>query len=224
MKKILLSLFVVSLLFTVTGCLGKEKSVKKKDNSKKIYGVVEEYSSMDDTTKKYSDYKYDKKTGLIEEYKEQNGAYTTTYKLSYDDNKNLIKKEEIFKDTLTATYTYNSDNTISKLSYTSTNPSNIDHGKVFEYRDYKKDDKDRVISYSTYNITRDNYKMDYTFKYDNKDRVIEETQTTDKSSYTIKYKYDKNGNKIETKTYKGNSSFSTFYKTYKYKVIGTYKK
>lgn len=224
MKKILLSLFIVSLLFIVTGCLGKEKSVKKKDNSKKIYGVVEEYSSMDDTTKKYSDYKYDKKTGLIEGYKEQNGAYTTTYKLSYDDNKNLIKKEEISKDTLTATYTYNSDNTISKLSYTSTNPNNIDHGKVFEYRDYKKDDKDRVISYSTYNITRDNYKMDYTFKYDNKDRVIEETQTTDKSSYTIKYKYDKNGNKIEAKTYKGNSSYSTFYKTYKYKVIGTYKK
>ena len=223
MKKVLLVLITIALLFTVGGCFNKKENVKK-DNYKKVYGVVEEYSSMDDSTKRYSDYKYDKKTGLIEEYKEQNGAYTTTYKLSYDDNKNLIKKEEISKDTLTSTYTYNSDNTISKLSYNSTNPSNIDHGKVFEYKDYKKDDKDRVISYTTYNITRDNYKMDYTFKYDSKNRIIEETQTTDKSSYTIKYKYDKNGNKIEAKTYKGNNSYSTFYRTYKYKVIGKYKK
>lgn len=225
MKKIILSLLVFTLLFTMTGCFSKKESSKKKDNYKKIYGLVEEYSSMDDSTKKYSDYKYNKDTGLIEEYKEQSGAYTTTYKLSYDNNKkNLIKKEEISKDTLTSTYEYNSDNTISKLSYTSTNTSNIDHGKVFEYREYKKDDKDRVISYSTYNVTRNNYKMDYTFKYDSKDKVLEETQTTDRSSYKIKYKYDKNGNKIKESIYKGNNSYPTYYKTYKYKVIGKYKK
>ena len=91
MKKIILSLLAFTLFFTMTGCFSKKESSKKKDNYKKIYGLVEEYSSMDDSTKKYSDYKYNKDTGLIEEYKEQSDAYTTIYKLSYDNNKNLTK-------------------------------------------------------------------------------------------------------------------------------------
>ena len=224
-RKVVFGFLVLIGLFTITGCGKKEEKENKKEKEyKNIYAVIEKYSSMDKSTKTYSDYTYDEKTGMITGYVEKEGSYKTTHKMTYDENNNLLTEEEIDDNTLTATYTYNNDNTVSKLTYTSTNENDINHGKVFEYRDYVKDDKGRVISYNTVNVTSDNYKMEYTFEYDDNDRVITETQTTVNSSYKIKYEYDENGNKIKETVYKGNSNTQAYYRTYKYDIIGKIEK
>ena len=223
MKKKIFLILTLSL-FTITGCGNEIIEQENEAQYENIYAIVEEYNSMNKSTKTYSNYTYDEKTGAITGYVEKSGIYKTTYKMTYDNNNNLITKDEITGDTLTLTYLYNEDNTISKLSYSSTNENDINNGKVFEYREYKKDDKDRVISYYTVNETRDNYRMDYTFEYDDNDRVIVETQISPNSVYRIVYEYDDNGNKIKETSYKGNSTSPLYYKTYKYDIIGKYEK
>lgn len=223
-KKTLLWLILMICAVMLSGCGNEVNDHEDEVEYEEIYAVVEEYNGLSKQTKTFSDYTYDEQTGSITGYVEKEGADKTSHKLTYDEEGRLIYEDEETSDTLTLTYEYNEDNTISKLSYKSTNENDINDGKIFEYREYKKDDKGRVISYCTVNVTVDNYRMDYTFEYDDEDRVVVETQKSPSSTYKIKYEYDDDGRKIKETVYKGNSSSPSYHITFKYDVVGKYVK
>ncbi len=186
------------------------------DNENLIWAKTKE-NGYDKIT--YCDYTYND-NGLITGYKEKRNNYTYEITLEYDNKGNLTTRTQKSNsnETETESNSYNEDNTINTTSITTSNPDNIENGKVFQYT-YEKDDKNRIIKKTSVTTTRDNYTLVYTYEYDDKDRISKETQTSPNSTYEITYEYDKNDNVI-TKRSKRLDKQGVSSTTYKYEVVG----
>ncbi len=170
----------------------------------------------------FYDYQYDSSVGKITKYTKNGGTGEGKYTLVYDAEGNLVQEiREPFSSSLYATdvttYTYNKDGTIATETVTEVKDKKEKIGAVRNYS-YEKDSEGRIKKQTMINITGDNYKLVYEYKYEG-DKVVEEKQTSPHSIYKINYEYDQFGNIIKERSYNVKKPSSVTTTTYIYDVV-----
>lgn len=172
------------------------------------------------------EYEYDNNDNILSdmEYTDDNELYneiynvyddnnkaTVTYKLSYESNKTYVELTD-YEGNLTTHYVRYSFDDIMGIDYKNFNINDYSSYKTLEYI-YKYDEHDNVIE-----MTRNDGKVTtYDYEYDDNGNVAVKIKTIDNEpEERIEYTYDADGNVLKEVSYQWNIDQFLLYQTIEY--------
>lgn len=188
----------------------------RKDNSitfKAVYdnwgNLIEEKKYKGGSCEQITTYGYDVKNKIIEKKWYYLGKLASTIIYKYDNRGNLIETGD---GEVKETNKYNSNNKLIEQK------KNFSNGNLFSTVTYKYDEWDNIIEETSIEPEIGNFFTSRKFKYDNRNKKVEEywckRHHTGTTCQKITYKYNVIGNIIEEKRF--NDGVLTYYESYKY--------
>lgn len=167
------------------------------DEKGKKIEMLEFFDDLSEEPYRKETYRYDDRGKLIQEESYEKGGKHHRHNYKHDDKNNLLEYTKYFNENFLIKHTYQYDekgNRVEEIHYDPNTNSEIKWISKYEY-----DQKGNKIKAYFYNPDGSLYNR-YTYKYDRKGTLIQETQYTDaflENKYTYRYEEVEESDKIK---------------------------